>query len=395
MEARFGYDFSGVRVHTDSGAVESSRAIDAHAYTVGQDIVFGAGKYSPGSTEGRKLIAHELTHVVQQPEVASTGKELNISNPSDESEQEAEQVAARIVSSNNIASGEPVGTNESGDSLAADTAPAPTVSRQSDDDNQQNGSSSDGGGVTEAFSSILDLGSSIASAFGDKDLGNTLAAGSKGLDAGEAADKGNVLGTVGPILDVAGGVASDIPGLEGIGALAKGASSGMDVGEAFGKGDTFEEAKSVTSAVSSLAEVGGFGLDTVTGAGVTVGNTALEALPAAAGAGDLGALGLAGPAAAVLGAGFAGAELGGGMASLADSSYTKTGAFGTNSDTGQNRSAMDWGASWGTDWDKVHGNTGPSVMGGILAGAGGIAGGIGGAIYGALNWLGQQNDDHN
>jgi len=69
MESRFGHDFSNVRVHTDEQAAESARAIDASAYTVGQDIVFGAGKYEPHSLEGRKRLAHELTHVVQQKRV--------------------------------------------------------------------------------------------------------------------------------------------------------------------------------------------------------------------------------------------------------------------------------------------------------------------------------------
>ena len=66
MESRFGHDFAGVRVHTDSEAAESARPINARAYTVGSDIVFGAGEYAPGSDAGRHLLAHELTHVVQQ-----------------------------------------------------------------------------------------------------------------------------------------------------------------------------------------------------------------------------------------------------------------------------------------------------------------------------------------
>ncbi len=70
FEPRFGYDLSGVRVHTDAHAMESAAAVNALAYTVGNDIAFGAHRYAPGSIEGRKLLAHELTHVVQQTEVA-------------------------------------------------------------------------------------------------------------------------------------------------------------------------------------------------------------------------------------------------------------------------------------------------------------------------------------
>jgi hypothetical protein len=66
MELRFGHDFSKLRVHTDEKAAESAQAIDAGAYTVGNDLVFGAGGFNPHHWEGRRLIAHELTHVVQQ-----------------------------------------------------------------------------------------------------------------------------------------------------------------------------------------------------------------------------------------------------------------------------------------------------------------------------------------
>ena len=66
FEPRLGFDFSGVRVHTDSAAAASASAVGARAYTVGRDVVFGSGQWSPGTTEGRRLIAHELTHVVQQ-----------------------------------------------------------------------------------------------------------------------------------------------------------------------------------------------------------------------------------------------------------------------------------------------------------------------------------------
>ena len=66
LEPRFGYDFSQVRIHTDARAAESARAVNALAYTVGRDIVFGVGQYAPGTSRGQRLMAHELTHVVQQ-----------------------------------------------------------------------------------------------------------------------------------------------------------------------------------------------------------------------------------------------------------------------------------------------------------------------------------------
>jgi hypothetical protein len=79
MEPRFGHDFSRVRVHADAQAAESARAVEAQAYTVGAEIVFGAGRYTPQTNDGRRLLAHELTHVVQQ-EGASRDKEAEAIN---------------------------------------------------------------------------------------------------------------------------------------------------------------------------------------------------------------------------------------------------------------------------------------------------------------------------
>jgi hypothetical protein len=66
FEPRFGHDFSRVRVHAGERAEQSARGVNAHAYTVGSNIVFGAGGFAPETREGRRLLAHELTHVVQQ-----------------------------------------------------------------------------------------------------------------------------------------------------------------------------------------------------------------------------------------------------------------------------------------------------------------------------------------
>ncbi len=66
VERRFGVDFSGVRIHTDSNAVQMNRELNAQAFTHGRDIYFGAGRYSTNTSSGKRLLAHELTHVVQQ-----------------------------------------------------------------------------------------------------------------------------------------------------------------------------------------------------------------------------------------------------------------------------------------------------------------------------------------
>src|SRR5262245_9799726 len=99
MEARFGHDFSKVRVHSDAHASASARAVDAHAYTVGSHVVFGAGQYSPESEPGKSLLAHELTHVLQQRQIEdfALGESLIIAPPHDQFEQEADALVRSMA----------------------------------------------------------------------------------------------------------------------------------------------------------------------------------------------------------------------------------------------------------------------------------------------------------
>jgi Domain of unknown function (DUF4157) len=83
FEPRFGNDFSQVRIHADPRAAESARAVNALAYTVGNNIVFGARQYAPGTREGKGLLAHELVHVTQQ-EAAGNGVGYRLSRKKDE-----------------------------------------------------------------------------------------------------------------------------------------------------------------------------------------------------------------------------------------------------------------------------------------------------------------------
>jgi len=83
FEPRFGHDFSQVRVHTDSKAAESARAVNALAYTVGKDVVFGAGQYTPGIAKNKWLIAHELTHIVQAVGGPVSEGPIEIARPGD------------------------------------------------------------------------------------------------------------------------------------------------------------------------------------------------------------------------------------------------------------------------------------------------------------------------
>ena len=105
MEPHFGHDFSHVRVHTDNRAAESTWAVNALAYTVGNNVVFGARQYEPQTTEGRRLIAHELTHVVQQGRnTASHSDTLEIGPSSgDPNEQEAAETAIKVSSEQPLA----------------------------------------------------------------------------------------------------------------------------------------------------------------------------------------------------------------------------------------------------------------------------------------------------
>jgi hypothetical protein len=95
MESRFGHDFSEVRVHVDTRAAKSARAVNADAYTVKDDVVFGVGQYTPHSQSGRQLIAHELTHVVQQR--AGVDSAASGSEAADPDERRAENVGRMVT----------------------------------------------------------------------------------------------------------------------------------------------------------------------------------------------------------------------------------------------------------------------------------------------------------
>jgi hypothetical protein len=102
MEQSMGHDFSDVRVHTGSDAASASKSVQAQAFTVGNEIVFNEGKYNPGSADGDRTIAHELTHVVQQRQGdvdgESRGGGIKVSTPDDRFEQQAEATADAVMS---------------------------------------------------------------------------------------------------------------------------------------------------------------------------------------------------------------------------------------------------------------------------------------------------------
>jgi len=102
LQERFaatGADVSDVELHTSSASAQAAEAVSARAYTVGQDVHFGAGEYAPGTPDGDFLIAHEVAHTIQQADAPSAPQfGLEVSQPHDAAEVEADQAAAAIVS---------------------------------------------------------------------------------------------------------------------------------------------------------------------------------------------------------------------------------------------------------------------------------------------------------
>lgn len=104
FEPRFGCDFSRVRIHTDAVAAESVRAVTALAYTAGQHVVFGGGQYAPHTPAGRRLLAHELAHTIQQRggPAADAPQHATIAPPTAPLEHEADDAARRVASGESV-----------------------------------------------------------------------------------------------------------------------------------------------------------------------------------------------------------------------------------------------------------------------------------------------------
>lgn len=126
METRLGADFGDVRVHDDDTAADSAKAVNAHAYTVGSDVVFQPDSYDPSSPEGRTTLAHELTHVLQQRNGPVDGTSapggIKVSDPGDRFEREAAANAERALAA-------PVPTSTAN----AMSSAGPAVQRQEDE----------------------------------------------------------------------------------------------------------------------------------------------------------------------------------------------------------------------------------------------------------------------
>jgi hypothetical protein len=101
MEPRFGHDFSKVRIHVDAEAENAARSVQARAYTIGRDIVFGSGAFMPDTREGTRLLAHELAHVVQQRSSGedSLSMQIRVGESDSLQEQEADLIADTVIGS--------------------------------------------------------------------------------------------------------------------------------------------------------------------------------------------------------------------------------------------------------------------------------------------------------
>ncbi|KUI26116.1 hypothetical protein AU195_14165 [Mycobacterium sp. IS-1496] len=133
MEGRFGHDFGDVRVHTDGAAHESAKSVNAQAYTVGSNIVFQRDKYDPASESGKHMLAHELTHVVQQRsgpvDGTDAGGGVKVSDPSDRFERDAVANADRLM-----AAPSPPQTHDV--QRSADGSDTPSVQREGDEEEE-------------------------------------------------------------------------------------------------------------------------------------------------------------------------------------------------------------------------------------------------------------------
>jgi hypothetical protein len=127
MENRFGQDFGDVRIHNDDAAHSSAKSVNAQAYTVGSDIVFQRDRYDPASDAGRHMLAHELTHVVQQRngpvDGTPAGGGVKISDPSDRFEREAVANADAVMTT-------PTAAPAAGGNVQRLTSDAHVVQRQ-------------------------------------------------------------------------------------------------------------------------------------------------------------------------------------------------------------------------------------------------------------------------
>jgi len=221
MEASLGHDLSDVGIHTNAEADALSQAVHADAFTTGRDIFFREGKYSPGSSEGRKLLAHELTHAVQQASAPPAG-ELTVSSPDDASERHASAVAEH-VSASLSATGAPVGRQELPEEEEEKDEMQTSLERQAFPD--LGGLLGGGGGGMPSLGGLLGGGGG-----GMPSLGGLLGGGALGGMGGMPSLGGLLGGATGGLPSLGGllgGSPGGMGGMPSLGDLFGGLSGGM------------------------------------------------------------------------------------------------------------------------------------------------------------------------
>jgi len=138
MGEAMGYDFSGVRVHTGTESDELNRQLSARAFTTGQDIFVRSGEYNPTSSGGRELIAHELSHVVQQGmgRVPAGGSGMTVRPPGDAFEQEADALALQAANAGPVVASAPGGEGVQRQGDEEEELQTLSVQRQGDEEEE-------------------------------------------------------------------------------------------------------------------------------------------------------------------------------------------------------------------------------------------------------------------
>lgn len=138
FEPRFGCDFSDIRVHTGSKADEAAKSLNADAFTYGRNVVFRSGQYDPTSLRRSRLLAHELTHVVQQRgrdsssrHTASFDEDVRITRTDSELEREADRMAETVMQPSGPVNSPESATPDSADTVSGGTGRLPVIQRQS------------------------------------------------------------------------------------------------------------------------------------------------------------------------------------------------------------------------------------------------------------------------
>lgn len=279
LGARLGADLSGVRVHADAESHTLARSVQAEAFTVGSDIFFSRGTFAPGTSKGRSLLAHELTHVRQHQRGGSAGGSgLTVGRADDPAEREAETVSRQVMSGGAVAGAAAGAGSAGGVRRTLDTSAPATVRRLFGKKKKLTATSAIGASTTgENLGAAIELANAIHTATmasGGKNAGKTDGSALDGIDSfGEVASAKGTLAGVGAAYAVKQGVEGAISVGKGVKQLTHTHDFGPNVPVQPG-------AEAYTSQYSSIdrnsgvkqIEGGVLGLGAATGAGVAAAN---------------------------------------------------------------------------------------------------------------------------